>query len=486
MPKDRKLREFASQSLIELPATQPDRSRVLLYWYVEDLIKRLYYRYIHTVIGHGIAQPHTLTRQHWMKCAFILLNQIPEQETSLLAMLVDKVGDPAAKVAARAVHYLQTFLEQHPAALPSVLSELERFLYRPHNPINARFHGITLINAIPREAYDAKIANKLLTIYTIMLRGVIMEGQTKHRLLRAVLAGMRRILPYMTNSEDLLRYRDTLFTVAAEPDSLRQRVEALALLLHLMVNGQPDMERRYYTSLYHVLMMNPQSIPTNNRLAALFSLLYRSLMATENDECVAAFCHRLLQMCQHHSVTFACSTLMMISEISTQRKGLKDLIRKPAKGGRVPYDPNARVPMAANATEEPFWLLERLTHHYHPLVVQFSLFLLSGQKIVYVGSPLNDFCLMEFLNQFIIKDPNSTEPEKKESRNSRKRIPYNSPAFWRQAPEKVPLDEVHLSTCASVAPLGARLVWPLALFDSFDFSRSSFTNSQTSKSSGLR
>ena len=44
---------------------------------------------------------------------------------------------------------------------------------------------------------------------------------------------------------------------------------------------------------------------------------------------------------------------------------------------------------------------ERLSHHYHPVVVKFSMHLCSGIPITYSGNPLLDFSLIRFLDNYV-------------------------------------------------------------------------------------
>lgn len=55
---------------------------------------------------------------------FELLVKKPEQEARLLAALVNKLGDPARKVASNAAYLLSQLLLQHPAMKPVVVREV--------------------------------------------------------------------------------------------------------------------------------------------------------------------------------------------------------------------------------------------------------------------------------------------------------------------------------------------------------------------------
>lgn len=70
------------------------------------------------------------------------------------------------------------------------------------------------------------------------------------------------------------------------------------------------------------------------------------------------------------------------------------------------YDPHARDPRSANATQALLWELDLYQHHFHPSVKAFGDSLSSvedGYSITYEGDPLIDFSTIAFLDRIVYK-----------------------------------------------------------------------------------
>jgi hypothetical protein len=65
-----------------------------------------------------------------LRAAYELLAARPEAEARLLTLLVNKLGDPARKVASNAGFLLSCLLTRHPLMAPVIVREVEAFLFR--------------------------------------------------------------------------------------------------------------------------------------------------------------------------------------------------------------------------------------------------------------------------------------------------------------------------------------------------------------------
>ena len=65
-----------------------------------------------------------------LKAAYELLAAKPEAEARLLALLVNKLGDPNRKVASKAGFLLSCLLTKHPLMGMVVVREIESFLFK--------------------------------------------------------------------------------------------------------------------------------------------------------------------------------------------------------------------------------------------------------------------------------------------------------------------------------------------------------------------
>jgi ribosome biogenesis protein MAK21 len=73
------------------------------------------------------------------------------------------------------------------------------------------------------------------------------------------------------------------------------------------------------------------------------------------------------------------------------------------------YDPIKIEPKFANAEESPLWELATLARHCHPTICKWAEFLLQGSPIEYVGDPLLDFSIANFLDRISYKNPKASD-----------------------------------------------------------------------------
>ena len=105
---DRKLRRFHENDLGNSGVTDEHR----IYWYFEDSIKEKYSNFI-DVLNDGLQGTLLYFKRTCLKSVFNLLNGKPENESRLLQILVNKLGDPDHQVASKVVYLLQQILENH-------------------------------------------------------------------------------------------------------------------------------------------------------------------------------------------------------------------------------------------------------------------------------------------------------------------------------------------------------------------------------------
>jgi len=445
LPKKRKLKEFVAQPFEMLPEDAEARTKVLQCWYFEDRVKNLYKHFVTKVMSAGMSDPTPFLKLFWLTKCFALLNHVPEQENLLLSLLCDKLGDVSSRVAAKALRLLQFFLREHPRVVEAVAQELERFLFRAHNRVQARRYATLVLNSVALRNPGPALAQRLLKIYLVLFKQLVVEANVEHSLMHILIRGMSRVVAYLPQQENLPEYYDALFTVASS-GSYNHRITALGLLFQLVERFDAELHRRFFQSLYRFIAIKPHVMPQNERLVEFFALVYKALVYESTFECQVALIHRLLQMCQHQRPTYICCVLLLLSELCVSMPQLRDLIVGPkspqAEDLEEPYNPSHMIPFFAHAASEAFWLLERLTHHFHPVVVKFALQLGAGLRIEYAGSPLLDFSGLRFLDHFVYRVPKVNERRMRALQRPRATLTYNSKEFRQLPPEQVEMDEL--------------------------------------------
>lgn len=176
LPSDRKLRFFEQQPLEAVqrrPAKEKDR--YLLYWIVEDGIKKRFAIFLDAVEAASKDSLEFL-KDRSVKTLYDLLSERPEGEARLLSALVNKLGDPDRKLASKAGYLVSKLLNQHPGMKEIVVREIEKFVFRPGLSDRARYYSVIYLNQMVLTHKDGTLARKLVGLYFSFF-SLILDGK---------------------------------------------------------------------------------------------------------------------------------------------------------------------------------------------------------------------------------------------------------------------------------------------------------------------
>lgn len=179
LPANRRLYDFRSQPGL-LGTLQNEASRNwrvgdelpgaitkahLISWAYEDWLKKAYFEMLKILEGWCNDEVE-FARTQALTFVFELLRDKPEQETNLLRLLVNKLGDPEKKIASKASHFILKLQETHPAMRMIVVKAIEsELLLRPNQGTHARYYAINTLNQTILSTKEEEVAKKLLQIY---------------------------------------------------------------------------------------------------------------------------------------------------------------------------------------------------------------------------------------------------------------------------------------------------------------------------------
>jgi ribosome biogenesis protein MAK21 len=383
LPPDRKLRYLDVQPLQE--ASPP--VRVLLYWGFEDSLKRRFATFLEALEALTLDNLEHL-KDRGVKAAYDILTSRPEGEATLLAMLVNKLGDPSRKLASKVGYLLNRLLSNHPAMKLVVVREVERFVFRPGLGPRARYYAVVFLNQIVLTNKEAsrlpgRLIDLYFTLFKLIIQGQIgtvaaqrdslqakaqlqaqahaarrgkkkvsvkgsqqvtgreaeegqehgkkdtsslrLGGEVDSRMLAALITGVRRAFPFVPA-------QDVEPLIEAHADALFKLVHAgsfgvatqALLLLHQLMSSRNAVSDRFYRALYS-MVLSPE-LPTSTKAPMFLSLLFKALGADVSPKRVAAFLKRLVQVACTSSAQFACGCLMLVSKTLQMRRGLWNLI----------------------------------------------------------------------------------------------------------------------------------------------------------------
>ncbi|KAI0484742.1 CBF-domain-containing protein [Xylariaceae sp. FL0804] len=394
LPSDRRLRTFTAQlgllgtlqkySVKSWAVGRPLPGKItkehLMAWFFEDWLKDAYFKIVQN-LEIWCDDEVKYTRTKAIDLLFALLRDKPEQESNLLRLLVNKLGDRERQIASRAQYLLLQLLNTHPGMKGVVISAIERdVIFRPRQDIRAQYYAVNTLNQTILSTKEPELADSLLRIYFGLFVALLKSGelnqlgapseaskydkkkQTRKRarpskpaedktppntstqeaaekLVSAVLTGVNRAVPFSQADQSTLEsHLDTLFRIT-HSSNFNTSIQALMLIQQLAANRHIATER-FYRTLYESLL-DPRLV-TSSKQALYLNLMYRSLKNDVDVRRVKAFVKRMLQILNLHQPSFVCGILYLALELRKTFPDLTTLLDEPEENDfDDEADPNA-------------------------------------------------------------------------------------------------------------------------------------------------
>ena len=328
LPPNRPLSFFSHQRA--LLAGEDVDDAVLMYWLFEDAVKRAYTAYL-TVLETRLHDPMSYIKKAAINTLFSLLSALPERERAVLALLVNKLGDPDKRIASRIVYLLSELIAVHPAMTAAVVREVEAFLHRSGLSERGQYYAVIFLNQIKfRAGENAALARRMIGAYfDVFALEVRRTEAVNSRLLGGILTGINRALPFAKEGGDVPlkdAQIDLLFSLTHSA-AFHTAVQAMTLLWQIVADdvGSP-LAGRYYRALYE--LVRAEGVGVGGKVGLFLNLLYRSMKGDDSEVRVAAFVKRLLQAALGRSAAFVCGCLYLVSEVSKKHGGLRILTQR--------------------------------------------------------------------------------------------------------------------------------------------------------------
>ncbi|KAL7924992.1 CBF/Mak21 family domain-containing protein [Trichoderma austrokoningii] len=515
LPSDRRLKNFQAQpgllgSLQRASAktwapSQPLPGKItqahLISWAYEDWLKDTYFKMIQ-LLEVWCSDEIEHSRMKAVDFVYALLKDKPEQESNLLTLLVNKLGDRDRKISSRASYFLLQLQNSHPGMKPIIVRTIEQeILLRPSADHRARYYAINTLNQTILSSKEPAVAESLLRIYfglfaTILKTGKlgvlvedepntaqksgkgsfgkkgkqakaaapsVPEAEAADKLVSALLTGVNRAAPFVgTNDTVLERHLDTLFKIAHSAN-FNTGIQALLLIQHLSTTKQLGSDR-FYRTLYESLL-DPRLI-NSSKQALYLNLLLRALKNDVDVRRVKAFAKRMLQVSGLHQPPFICGLLYVISHLRQTFPDISTLVEQPEESvfddepeNRPTYDGRKRDPVHSNAHRSCLWEVVPLQQHFHPAVERFASALLDkNQKMM--KPDMESHTLIKFLDKFVYRNAKASDtrgasimqPLKAAKdigdiwlgggRSTASTTQVNSAAFWNKKADDVAAEDV--------------------------------------------
>jgi ribosome biogenesis protein MAK21 len=376
LPNDRRLKAFANQPGLvaafqgaggrwneKEPLPGGLQKSQLIVWAYENIVKDQFFEVL-KILEIWCNDEIEFSRSRAVSYVYELLKEKPEQETNLLRLLVNKLGDPGKKIASRASYLLLQLMQSHPMMKPIIIKSVEEVLFRPGQSSHTKYYAIITLNQTILRQKEEKVAAQLLDIYfglfLVLLKpstagkpgkpapkvkhgksgkghnhkgkgddeakGQAQDDEMREKLISGVLTGVNRAYPFTdSDSERMSKHLDTLFRIT-HSSNFNTSIQALMLIQQLTVANKVSGDR-FYRTLYESLL-DPR-VATSSKQSLYLNLLYKSLKNDLNVRRVKAFVKRLMQVLGMHQPSFICGIFYMIRELEKTFTGLMSLVDQP-------------------------------------------------------------------------------------------------------------------------------------------------------------
>uniref|UniRef100_A0A224Z074 Ribosome biogenesis protein MAK21 n=1 Tax=Rhipicephalus zambeziensis TaxID=60191 RepID=A0A224Z074_9ACAR len=320
---DKKLKSFCQRPLASLSGSGLVESRTLLLWYLEDLLKQRYATFLQSVETVSFDQVEKL-KLRAVTCMFHMLTYHPERELFLLERLINKLGDRTHAVASRVAHHLTQLTNHHPRMKGAVLTEVDRFVYRPNVAPKAQYYALCFLSQLLLSDNDVSLARSLVSFYFTFFKKCVQRSKVADaRTMKVLLTGVNRAFPYAraSDAEGLPDDQTNLMFRLVHLTDFNIAVQALTLLFQIL-DAKSSLSDRFYGALYRKAL--DPALEHSSHQTMFLNLLYKSLKRDTENNRVKAFLKRLLQACLYRSPHLACGILFLVSEVVKLRPTLLD------------------------------------------------------------------------------------------------------------------------------------------------------------------
>lgn len=392
LPSDRKLQAFSAHpnllsALVTCKSWKPGdalpgslQAQHLVVWAYESWLKEEYFEVLKT-LEIWCNDEIEFSKSKAVSFVYELLKEKPEQESNLLRLLTNKLGDPSKKIASQTSYLLMQLMAAHPLMKTTIISSIESdLLLRPGQSLHAKYYAAITLNQTSLSSREEEVASKILSVYFSLFVGLLKptkdektvsnddseprfsrEGHRKpsdkdpheaenaqaedlrEKLTSAILTGINRAYPYTdSNSHRCVRsllllimhadlsvslptHLETLFKIT-HSSNFNTSIQAMMLIQQICSSHQASADR-FYRTLYESLL--DARLVNSSKQSLYLNLIYRALKADTNVKRVKGFAKRILQILALHQPSFICGCFFLLQELMQTFPGLGAMIDQP-------------------------------------------------------------------------------------------------------------------------------------------------------------
>ncbi|XP_059615053.1 CCAAT/enhancer-binding protein zeta [Phlebotomus argentipes] len=307
--------------------------KVYMYWHFESELKQRYFTFLQNLDG-VLKSGQDVHKCLAIVCAAKLLINSPEKESMLLSMLVNKMGDPTVKVAAKAQYHLSEVAHQHPNMCGVIVREAERLIFRPNISERAQHVTLTFL-AETAGLCSAEVCRKLTNICFSYFKILVDKGMVNNRTMQAILRCLRRSVANAVDEESSTaanplneELQDVIYRLIHFAE-IRIAIQALGLLLQIIVTCSGLNSDRFYSALYRKMVSIELTSMTHKWSAQFLYIIHRAVAIDKDIPRAQAFLKRLLQITFYLPSQMACGVFVIMQKILQDRPEFNQMQEKP-------------------------------------------------------------------------------------------------------------------------------------------------------------
>jgi ribosome biogenesis protein MAK21 len=315
---------------------------VLFAFFIEDAFCRAYADVVQ-VIRHQIYNDPVLQTKHR---AIAMITQClirrPEQEKTLLTILVDKLGDPSKQTASKAISQIFHLLDTHPSMALVVVSYVWQFI-STHPPVHSdlRSYALNVLTNIPflppfrhHSQQRVSLFSCLLDHYLKFLHWVsnIESSASTEKVTAMILKGIGRVFPVVishsdTGSEALKSLQgqlDALYEMTGATHQWSKSLQALCLLHSISLQSEtaPSIRERFLETIKKAIH-DPRLVSASMDHQFQFLTLVKNVIASLKDNQLPLIWRLLTTAIFCHEPQVICYALGILSETMNRSNSLR-------------------------------------------------------------------------------------------------------------------------------------------------------------------
>ena len=435
----RAFKPFSAQNLLS-PTLTP---RHLLMFRFEQELEACYLRFLSYLEKYSHSQlAHN--RLYAGKVLYDLILTMPNLcPEVILAIIIDKIGDPEAKISSNFKHYLNLLSGEKPEIYSKkIIQKLCEKIVAEKSLTPFLAAALNLLSLIKLRREWSHEASLILNSYLSAFHMIVACADTKperskdkakkiskkmkhnpnaaasskaslegtealsSKQISYILTGIHRVLPYVPdNIVNSAKFKDNISKIydLIPRTSFSTAITALTVLAEIETRMEDS--DKLYTVIFTFMQNSDFRNASAVKLKVFVELVYDICLKDPKPDRAKAFILQLSAKATFLNIPFAAQSLIAIADLFSQSPKIATLAQHNSLEDK--YNPRAQGIFESHPETTSLWISSIFMRHYHPSLQIFMNAALNAQPTNYKGDTTADFRTMNFLDKLVDKKAKS-------------------------------------------------------------------------------